>query len=299
MRMICSVAALLLAACGSAPRDAAPVSRQMTVNGVPLAWQEQGRGQPVVLVHGCCADQRAWDAHRRALAADYRVISFDQRYWGTAPWPDKGENYSAETQIEDLAAFVRGLGAGPVHLVGWSMSGVSVLGVAQRHPELVRSLFVFEPTVGTTVTDPADLKAMADNRGAIFGPVVALVKAGDLAAATRAAMDAVDGRPGTFDSLPAAFRSMQLDNARTLPLMFAAPPPPKISCEQLALVKQPAAIARGGGTPPSFRIMADTASRCLGAAKPLVVPGASHLWPVRDPAAFVALLRNFLQTVDK
>ena len=49
------------------------------------------------------------------------------------------------------------------------------------------------PSLGTSVTDPAELKILADDRGAIFGPVVPLVKAGDGVAATRLAMDNVNG----------------------------------------------------------------------------------------------------------
>jgi len=290
-----AAAALALAACQSMPPSpVAPVAKRMEVNGVSLAYSEAGRGTPVVMVHGCCADGRAWDRHRDSIAQNHRFIALDQRYWGTAPWPDKGEKYSAETQIEDLGAFLRGLGAGPVHLVGWSMSGVPVLGVAVRYPELVKSVYVYEGVLSTFVTDPADKKAIADDRGATFGPVVPLVKAGDGAAATRLAIDNVNAQPGTFDSLPTDWRAMQLDNARTLPLMFAAPQPPNITCEQLAQIRVPVAVVRGELTRPYFRIMSDTASRCIPRSKLIVVPGARHMWPAQEPAAFSAAVRSFL-----
>jgi pimeloyl-ACP methyl ester carboxylesterase len=296
LNLCVAAAALALAACQSLPQGpaASPVVKRMDVNGVSLAYTEQGSGSPVVMVHGCCADSRAWDRHREAIAQNHRFIALDQRYWGTAPWPDKGEKYSVETQIEDLAAFVRGLASGPVHLVGWSLSGAAVLGVTVRHPELVKSVYVYEGSLGTFVTDPADQKAMADDRSAIFGPVVPLVKAGDGAAATRLAMDNVNAQPGVFDSFPSAWRAMQLDNARTLPMMFAAPPPPKITCEQLAQITVPVAVVRGELTRPSYRIMSDTASRCIPGSKLIVVPGARHLWPGQEPAAFSAAVLGFL-----
>lgn len=291
-----AAAALALAACQGLPQGPAaePVAKRMDVNGVSLAYTEQGRGSPVVMVHGCCSDRRAWEPHREAIAQNHRFIALDQRYWGTAPWPDKGEKFSSQTQIEDLAAFVRGLGMGPVHLVGWSYSGTAVLGVAVRYPELVKSVYVYEGSLSTFVTGPAEQKAMADDRGAMLGPVVPLAKAGDGAGATRVLMDNVNSEAGTFDSFTPGWRAMQLDNARTVPMMFAAPPPPQITCEQLAQIKVPVAAVRGELTRPYYRTISDATSRCIPGSKLIVVPGARHLWPAQQPAAFSASLRSFL-----
>ena len=38
-------------------------------------------------------------------------------------------------------------------------------------------------------------------------------------------MDGVNDLPGTFDRLSDRVRRIMLDNGRTLPLLFAAPPP--------------------------------------------------------------------------
>jgi pimeloyl-ACP methyl ester carboxylesterase len=61
--------------------------KRVRVNGVSLGYVDEGRGVPVVFVHGS--------------------------YSG--PWPDDGEHYSQQTQFDDLAAFIRGLDAGPAH----------------------------------------------------------------------------------------------------------------------------------------------------------------------------------------
>jgi pimeloyl-ACP methyl ester carboxylesterase len=291
-----AAAALVFAACQGMPpgAPASPVAKRMDVNGVSLAYTEQGRGSPVVMVHGCCSDRRAWEPHREAIAQNHRFIALDQRYWGREPWPDQGEKFSSQTQIEDLAAFVRGLGAGPVHLVGWSYSGTAVLGVAVRYPELVKSVYVYEGSLSTFVTGPTEQKAMADDRGAMLGPVVQLAKAGDGAGATRVLMDNVNSEPGTFDRFSPGWRAMQLDNARTVPMMFTAPPPPQLTCDQLAQIKVPVAVVRGELTRPYYRIISEAASRCIPGSKLVVVPGARHLWPGQEPAAFSAALRSFL-----
>ena len=95
-----------------------PTTRQARVSGVALNYVEQGQGAPVVFVHGATIDHRAWEGQREAVARCYRYIALTQRYFGTDPWPDAGEQYSLTTHADDLTTFIRNLKAGPVHLVG-------------------------------------------------------------------------------------------------------------------------------------------------------------------------------------
>ena len=140
---IVAAACGMLGACAATPD--APMQRRLAVDGTTLPYVDQGRGVPVVLVHAALGDHRAWEPLRATVVSSYRYLTFDQRYFGASPWPDNGERFGPLTQANDLAAFVRGLRAGPVHLVGWSMSGASVLTVAAQHHELVSSVFVYEP----------------------------------------------------------------------------------------------------------------------------------------------------------
>lgn len=280
------------------PAPSSPVVKHMTVDGVDLKYVEQGEGVPVLFVHGSHTDHRLWEPQRGAVAGKYRFIALDQRYFGAAPFPDKGEKFSLATHVGDLAAFIRGLGAGPVHLVGWSYSGTSLPTLLVQHPELVKSLFVFEPSLGTWVTDPADLKTVGEDIQAIAGPVVGAVQSGDNAAAVKLFVDQAAGQEGTFDALRPEVRTMMLENARMLPLLFTAPPPPPVTCEQLGQVKVPVAIARGELSRPLFRVLADTASRCIPGSKLIVVPGARHPWPMQEPAAFTEAVMDFLEGTD-
>ena len=185
---------LALAGCQSAPAGgAAPALKTMAVNGAQLRYVEQGQGTPVVLVHGALSDLRTWARQREALSTRYRAVAYTQRYFGTEEWDMGGPKFGVQTHSDDLAAFIRGLGAGPVHLVGWSYGAHVVLNAVVDHPELVRSAFVFEPPIPTYVTDPAALKALRDDSAAGIGPAVRAAGAGDFKVATRAMIDAVGG----------------------------------------------------------------------------------------------------------
>src|SRR5262245_50997504 len=157
----------------------APTVKHASVNGIDLSYIEEGQGVPVVFVHGSASDARAWEAQRQPIAQHYRYIAVTQRYFGTGSWPDKGERYSHATHAEDLGAFIHGLDAGPVHIVGWSYGGAVVLVLAVRHPEVARSLFVFEPALSTFVTDPVDVKLLGQDRQEMLALTAQAVKSGD------------------------------------------------------------------------------------------------------------------------
>ena len=138
----------------------------------------------------------AWEGQREAVAERYRFIAPTQRYFGTGPWPDDGAGFSMATHADDLAAFLRQLGAGPAHVVGWSYGGAIAIVLAVHHPEWVKSLFVFEPGLATFVTDPADAQVAGEDRTDMRAPAAMAAKAGDTGAAVRLLIDGVDRSTG-------------------------------------------------------------------------------------------------------
>jgi len=167
-------------------------------------------------------------------------------------------------------------------------------GKVQRYAGL--DVFVHEPAgVMTFVTDPSDVKSAGDDRREMVAPAVSANKAGDTAGALRLFFDGVNGQSGIFDMLSPAARSGLLDNARTIPLHFGAPPPPALSCAQLGQIKVPVTVAKGELTRASFRIPADTASRCMPGSRLVVVSQGRHSAAALTPAAFNEALLEFLK----
>jgi len=160
---------LVVSSSGSAGAQSASVASQASaranVNGISIMYLDQGQGTAVVFVHGAFFDHRAWEGQREAIVQRYRFIAVTQRYFGTSPWTDNGEKFSVVTHVDDLAAFIRGINVGPAHVVGWSYSGPIALALALQYPQLVKSLFVWEPALPTVVADPEDAKVMARTAG--------------------------------------------------------------------------------------------------------------------------------------
>src|SRR5215475_13836460 len=91
----------------------AQAAKDVEINGVRLQFVEQGSGEPMVFVHGAPGDRRAWEPVREGIATKYRFIAYNQRYFGTEPWPDDGKNFSVPTFADDLTAFIKSFNAGP------------------------------------------------------------------------------------------------------------------------------------------------------------------------------------------
>lgn len=267
--------------------------RYAPVNGISLPYIDEGRGVPVVCVHGAFADHRNWEPQRAALARDYRFIAYSQRYFGPHPWPDAGDGYSQETHIADLAAFVRRLDAGPVYVVARSYGATIALVAALRYPELMRALLVQEPQIKSVVTDP-DEQSVLQREGAGLAEVRAAADSGDADNATRLFFDWVNGQAGAFEQLAAQARLAHLANGRTIALHFAAPPGPRISCAELGTLRVPLTVTRGEFTRPYMRICAEAVHRCVPGSHLVVIPNARHAPSAQNPAAFNDAILRFL-----
>jgi pimeloyl-ACP methyl ester carboxylesterase len=94
---------------------------------VALAYDQQGEGPLLVLVHGITENRHSWDPIVAEVAANHRVLRVDLRGHGESP---KADSYD----ISELAADVEALVDEPPLLVGHSLGGTVVTAYAARFP---------------------------------------------------------------------------------------------------------------------------------------------------------------------
>jgi pimeloyl-ACP methyl ester carboxylesterase len=127
-------------------------------HGVDLAWSEQGSspaGTPtLVLCHGYTGSAHDFALVVEELAADRRVVTFDQRGHGHSTKTGHLDGYTIEQLSADLGALLEAEGGGPVDLLGHSMGGRVVMGAALARPDLVRSLILMDTSAWSFL--PAD-----------------------------------------------------------------------------------------------------------------------------------------------
>ncbi len=109
-----------------------------TVNGITLHYEDEGRGDPVLLVHGLGTGSADWACQVPALASRYRVIAPCLRGFGQSERPEGP--YSIGLFAEDLDALLDHLGIDRCHVCGISMGGAVSLQFAVDRPERLRSL---------------------------------------------------------------------------------------------------------------------------------------------------------------
>ncbi|MGW0962377.1 alpha/beta fold hydrolase [Streptomyces gelaticus] len=106
-----------------------------SADGARIHVEVHGRdGAPaVVLSHGWTCSARFWAAQVRDLAADHRVVVYDQRGHGRSPAVGR-EGYSTEALADDLEAVLAAtLGPGEkAVLAGHSMGGMTIMAAARR-----------------------------------------------------------------------------------------------------------------------------------------------------------------------
>ena len=281
-------------------------AKEVEINGVRLQYIEQGSGEPIVFVHGAPHDLRAWEPVREAIAKRYRFIAYTQRYFGTKPWPDEGKNYSIATHADDLAKFITSLNAGPVHLVGWSHGGVVAATAAISDPSLVRSLILYEAGVLSVLpAESPEGKIAREDRARMFGPVVAAAsETGDFIKAAKLLQEVVfQLRPGEFNSLPEDLQTVLLDNARVVPLMFAAPPPSVITCDILKDFTRPTLVMRGEKSRAFFTLISEAITKCVPGARQVILQNVNHDAPGRirqhSPLPSSSFCRGLSKALDR
>jgi pimeloyl-ACP methyl ester carboxylesterase len=90
----------------------------------------------IILCHGYLLDSHSWDLQRAALARNARLVLWDQRGHGLSGWNDP-PNATVDQLGQDLYAVLEATAPqGPVVLIGHSMGGMAILGLAESHPEL-------------------------------------------------------------------------------------------------------------------------------------------------------------------
>src|SRR5918912_4599048 len=111
---------------------------RVNARGLELAYDEQGAGAPVVLLHGFPFNRSLWREQRAALAGAHRVIAPDLSGFGDSAVAD--EPATMELMAEDVAALLDELGVGRYVLGGLSMGGYVALAFYRLFPRRVRAL---------------------------------------------------------------------------------------------------------------------------------------------------------------
>jgi len=278
-----------IAEAGRFPAGTGFTARHITVDGTTLRYIDEGRGTPVVLLHGLGASMYAWRKNiAPVVAAGYRVIAFDNRGFGFSDKPATGYDNASYARL--TLALLDSLHLPDAVLIGHSMGGAIAAEVAIAHPERVRGL-VLIGSAGLGAREPPLFRV---GRWPLVGPVLFALRSrgfterflkatyGDPRKVSDADVDqyyAPVAEPGSGRALRAVLRQFRFDGL----------------AGRLDRIAVPTLVLWG----EADRLIPITLGRALAAGIPraafLSVPGAGHSVQEEAPDEVNRLVIQFLK----
>jgi 3-oxoadipate enol-lactonase len=108
--------------------------------GVKIYWDEQGQGEPVLLIMGLAYPSQMWYRTRPLLASRYRTLVLDNRGIGQSDVPPGP--YPIALMASDVKVVMDAAGIESAHVFGVSMGGMIAQEFALQYPARVRSLIL-------------------------------------------------------------------------------------------------------------------------------------------------------------
>jgi 3-oxoadipate enol-lactonase len=254
------------------------------INAGQLYCQMDGKGLPVVLLHGFSLDLRMWEEQSAALTNHFRVLRYDMRGFGRSSLPT-AQAYSHAGDLHELLSLLNAL---PAHLVGFSNGGRIAIRFALAYPQAVRSL--------TLVDSVLDGHAWSADWISLWGPIENTAKAGDMATAKRLWLEHPLFAPARERSDLAARLSEMVQDYSGWHWLHADPGVAQgaPAIKRLNEIRVPSLIVAGERDLPDLHRIADTlASGIVGAVR-VQIPGVGHMANMEAPLDFNRHLSDFL-----
>ncbi|MFZ3355481.1 MAG: alpha/beta hydrolase [Thermoplasmata archaeon] len=262
------------------------------VNEVRLFYEVRGgEGDPLILIHGSWVDHTTWNLVAPRLAESFQLLLYDRRgHSQSGPATIRG---SIVDDALDLAALLESTGLYPAHILGSSMGGSVVLRLAERRPELFRSLLLHEPPVYDLVRDdPVWGPKVAPVRQLMEG-IADLIRRGKPEDGAREFWEAFGGSKGVWERLRPEVKSTFVANAPTWLEEFQDPS--AISADPVALGEflMPALLSNGANTVPWLQEISDRLAALLPNVTRRILPNTGHLPHLTNPDLFLGVVQAF------
>ena len=120
--------------------------RNFRMSDLKLPVYVNGKGSPLLMIHGIISDASFFDGISFYLQKDYQLISYDRRGYG-AHICGRDEDYSVKVQADDAARILKASTEEPAWILGNSAGGLIAVDLCLRFPELVCGMILLEPSL--------------------------------------------------------------------------------------------------------------------------------------------------------
>lgn len=229
-------------------------------------YDEQGIGDPLVLLHGGAVDARFFEHNVGPLSEHFRVITTD--LWGHGRTADRDGPFSLDSFATDIAELIERVAGGPAHVLGHSIGAAVALSLAMRRPELVRSTIQISggfDVKADVATRDLDIDQMVEQTVEFLGPTYGEVSP-----------------DGEAHFAIVTRKDFELSSRE-----------PALTPEELRVVAQRTLVMAADDDITPLEHMVDF-YRALPNAELAIVPGTSHFLLQEKPALCNAIILDFL-----
>jgi pimeloyl-ACP methyl ester carboxylesterase len=254
-----------------------------------IEYEEQGRGDPVLLIHGgFISDALSLVARESALCERYRTIWYRRRGYGGSK--AASEPFSIAAQARDAQTLLDHLDLDRAHVVGHSGGGVVATEFAMLAPARVRSLVVLEPAI----FPPPLAEAFPD----MVAPAMEAYRAGDLSSAVDAFMNMVAPAPDWRGELEAVLPGAPERADRDAPFTFGSElfefnnwP---FHAERARALSMPVLYGYGTKSGALFEMLRDHFRSVVPNAEVVELPDTDHSMNTTHPALVATAVADFI-----
>jgi 3-oxoadipate enol-lactonase len=260
----------------------------VSVNGVRLAFDDNGNGLPVVFVHAFPLSRAMWSPQVEALAGRWRPLTVDLRGHGESDAPLW--RYTLDQFADDLRGLFDHLSLPSAVLVGLSMGGYTLFAFYRKYPERVKALVL------------ADTRAQADTeeaRANRFQLAQVAYRQGPAAVADAMmpklfTSTTLQGNPALVQRVRRIIELNQVSGIAGDLMAMAERPD---SRELLGRIHVPTLVVVGEQDTATPAADAEVIASGIRNSRLAVIPGAGHLANLEAPDAFNQALTGFLETL--
>ena len=265
--------------------------KTVEINGYSMAYQDTGSGTPIVLIHGGFSDYRVWRKQIPVFSESYRTIAVSLRHHYPEKWNGVGNDYSVDQHASDVAALIKKLNLGKVHLLGHSRGGAVVFTVAKMHPELIRTIILEDGNIDSILPKTPEKKKLAAAWKKRVETARANLEAGNPEKAVREWWNNYGG-PGTWEKLPPPVKAIIIDNVWSTTDNGERG---NISCDDILKFNFSILLLNGEKSPKHYADIYKELRKCRSdLPEPIVVPNATHIIHGTNPEFYNAAVLDFL-----
>lgn len=259
---------------------------RIKLNGADLAYEDEGRGLPVVLIHGFPFSRQMWRPQVTALARHHRVVTPDLRGFGES----SGTLSTVEELAEDVHALVRYLELPPFVLGGFSMGGYVAFRYLARYAEQVKAVLLLDTRAEADSPEARERRCAGIERVQKEGPDGFLDDFLKLVVAPRT----VESRPEIVTEVRRLMQGTKVAAvAGGLQAMAYRPD----STTLLATIRVPTLIVVGEEDKATPVDSSRKMQAAIAGADLVIIPQAGHVANLEQPERFNAALLDFLAKI--